>query len=93
MYQCDTCHRFIDQSGLGYRDESRTECRDCHSHDARCDDSQEPGKSLERQIVEFLGRYVEGGCDGVYLGALVPKFHPLAKYHTLADAIKDALKD
>ena len=92
MYQCDTCHRFIDQHSWQFP-KSPTTCRDCHSHDARCDDSQEPVKSLERQIVEFLGRYVEGGCDGVYLGALVPKFHPLAKYHTLADAIKDALKD
>ena len=48
MYQCDTCHMFVDQSGLGYRDESRTECRDCHNHDCRrCDDSQEPEMHCE----------------------------------------------
>ena len=85
---CEVCGDTRLESDL----DGELRCPPCQERIGRLQ-GQEPVKSLERQIVEFLGRYVEGGCDGVYLGALVPKFHPLAKYHTLADAIKDALKD
>ena len=49
----------------------------------------EPVQSLERRIVEELGRYVEEGCDRVYLAAL---FLPEDDDYTLADAIRDALQ-
>ena len=37
--QCDLCLVFIAQKEVGYRDESRTECRECHSCDWRCEDT------------------------------------------------------
>ena len=36
--QCDKCLVFCAREEVGYRDESRTECRDCHEHDWRCDE-------------------------------------------------------
>ena len=49
----------------------------------------EPVKGLERRIVEELGRYVEEGCDRVYLAAL---FGSEDDDYTLADAIRDVLQ-
>ena len=34
--QCDKCLTFVAREEVGYRDESRTECRGCHEHDWRC---------------------------------------------------------
>ena len=36
--QCDKCLTFVAREEVGYRDESRTECRDCHEHDWRCEE-------------------------------------------------------
>ena len=38
LAQCDKCLVFCAREEVGYRDESRTECRDCHEHDWRCDE-------------------------------------------------------
>jgi len=39
--QCDKCLTFVAREEVGYRDESRTECRDCHEHDWRCQDEED----------------------------------------------------
>ena len=39
LAQCDKCLTFVAREEVGYRDESRTECRDCHSCDWRCEDT------------------------------------------------------
>jgi hypothetical protein len=39
LAQCDKCLVFMAREEVGYRDESRTECRDCHSCDWRCEDT------------------------------------------------------
>jgi len=38
LAQCDKCLTFMAREEVGYRDESRTECRDCHEHDWRCEE-------------------------------------------------------
>ena len=38
LAQCDKCLAFCAREEVGSRDESRTECRDCHEHDWRCDE-------------------------------------------------------
>ena len=37
--QCDKCLTFVAREEVGYRDETRTECRGCHSCDWRCEDT------------------------------------------------------
>ena len=39
LAQCDKCLTFVAREEVGYRDESRAECRDCHSCDWRCEDT------------------------------------------------------
>ena len=38
LAQCDKCLAFCAREEVGYRDESRTDGRDCHEHDWRCDE-------------------------------------------------------
>ena len=41
LAQCDKCMVWMAQEEIGYRDQLpyvRTECRDCHEHDWRCDE-------------------------------------------------------
>ena len=39
LAQCDKCLTCVAREEVGYRDETRTECRDCHSCDWRCEDT------------------------------------------------------
>jgi len=82
---CEVCGDTRLESDL----DGELRCPPCQERIGRLQ-GQEPVKSLERQIVEELGRYVDEGCDRVYLGAL---FLPEDDDYTLADAIRDALKD
>ena len=36
--QCDKCLVFVTREKVGYRDESRVECKECHQHDWRCNE-------------------------------------------------------
>ena len=36
LAQCDKCLVFCAGEEVGYRDESRVECKECHQHDWRC---------------------------------------------------------
>ena len=38
LTRCDKCLVFITGDEVGYRDESRVECKECHQHDWRCDE-------------------------------------------------------
>ena len=38
LAQCDKCLVFCAGEEVGYRDETRVECKECHQHDWRCDE-------------------------------------------------------